>query len=155
MKYKFGKHVTGAFLTSVHSHVSCPSPCTDNPAQIKNDYSFNLIVFFCTLPHTPFLSQSLCCRALQRRCLGDDVCDAADCVGRGCVCVWVLQPSGLQSLSGRRERWGNGTQQHKQRFAQPVWLLWLDPNGSTFPTIFFFFLNCWIEPIIVVVCIFL
>lgn len=81
----------------------------------------------------PSLPWSFCCRALQRRRLGDDVCDAADRVGRGRVCVWVLQPSGLQSLSGRRERWGNGTQQHKQQLAELVWLLWLSPNESTFP----------------------
>lgn len=129
---------SSGFLTSLH--VSCLILCADHPAQIKNDCSFNLIVFFCTLPHTPFLPQSLCCRALQRRCLGDDVCDAADGVGRGCVCVWVLQSCGLQSLSGRRERWG--TQQHKQQFAKLVGLLWLSPNESTEEK------NHWIEPII-------
>lgn len=50
-------------------------------------------------------SLHLCFRALQCWRLGDDVCDVADRVGCGCVCVWVLQPGGLQSLSGRWTRW--------------------------------------------------
>lgn len=60
------------------------------------------------LPPLP-LSPSVCFRALQCWRLGDDVCDVADRVSCGCVCVWVLQPSGLQPLSGRWTRWETWT----------------------------------------------
>lgn len=50
------------------------------------------------------LSFVLALRALQRWCLGNDVCDAADSFSRGRLRLWILQSCWLQSLLGRRTR---------------------------------------------------
>lgn len=57
-------------------------------------------------------------RALQCRCVGDDVRDAAAGVSNGRVYIRVLQPRGLQPLSGRRQRWvelNSGTREEKKK----------------------------------------
>lgn len=43
-------------------------------------------------------------RALQCWCLGYDVCDAAHRLSRGRLCLWVLQPCGLQQVPRRWQR---------------------------------------------------
>lgn len=50
-----GKHVSDKVAGS--SPLST-SPCAAHPAPIKNDCNFNLIVFSCTLSHTPSLPPS-------------------------------------------------------------------------------------------------
>ena len=65
----------------------------------------------CSLPQSPcpprlpsslplLCSLSLPSRALQCGCVGDDVRDAAAGVSNSCVYIRVLQPCGLQPLSG-------------------------------------------------------
>lgn len=58
-------------------------------------------------PRSSILSPPPLClfsRALQCRCVGDDVRDAAAGVSNSRVYIRVLQPRGLQPLSGRRQR---------------------------------------------------
>lgn len=117
----------GDFIISLIWFNELPLPCL--PATLPP----SPFLFLCTLLHPvlppthsplslslshplPCLSLSLCFRALQCWCLGDDVCDVADRVGCGCVCVWVLQPGGLQSLSGRWARWGDCTHTHTRTY---------------------------------------
>ncbi len=52
-------------------------------------------------------------RALQCWCVGDDVRDAAAGVSNSRVYIRVLQPCGLQPLSGWRQRW-EASAQHTQ-----------------------------------------
>lgn len=61
---------------------------------------------FLTNTHSFIFSLSfvISLRALQRWCLGNDVCDAVDSFSRGRLRLWILQSCWLQSLLGRRTR---------------------------------------------------
>lgn len=96
----------------------CPS-CLPHPLLPYNPFSMLSSLFLiCVLKNAPsfqslvllprsfsLLPPFLFSRALQCRCVGDDVRDAAAGVSNGCVYIRVLQPCGLQPLSGWRQRW--------------------------------------------------
>lgn len=64
-------------------------------------------------------------RALQCGCVGDDVRDAVAGVSSGCVYIRVLQPCGLQPVSGWRQRW-EASAQHTHTHSHTSTCRWLN-----------------------------